>query len=208
MTSALFDLQAPDNQIVAGFRRTGRAVVYDDGGVSLVLHCVYRGRETAARALIAAGHRQGIHESAALGDTTRLAILLDATPSSVDSLSPDGWTALHLAAFFGRTESAQLLLRRGADAGIWSRSFERNLPIHAAAAGSGRELALLDALIAATSEFDAVQEEGYSALLIAASTGKTDWVERLKQAGADPERCTKDGKSVMSLTQAESQNTI
>ncbi|MBM3548501.1 MAG: ankyrin repeat domain-containing protein [Alphaproteobacteria bacterium] len=208
MTSSLFDLEArTDEQIVAGFVSTRRPAAYDASGTSLVLHCVYRGREAAARALIAAGHREGVHEAAALGDSLRLGILLDAIPSSVDTLSPDGWTALHLAAFFGRTETAQLLLRRGADAGLWSRSFERNLAIHAAAAGRGREITLLEALIAATPDIDAVQEKGYSALLIAASGGKTDWIDRLAQAGADRNRLTKDGKSVIGLTQAASRNT-
>lgn len=103
-----------------------------------MLSCLYRGREAAARALVAAGHRCGIHEAAALGDAKTLGSLLDAAPWSIDLHSPDGWTALHLAAFFGRTDAVVLLVARGADADVWSRSFERNLPIHAAAAGGRR----------------------------------------------------------------------
>lgn len=58
---------------------------------------------------------------------------------------------------------------------------------------------MIETLIAATTDIDAVQEEGYSALLIAASTGKTAWVEALEKAGADAARRTKDGKGIADL---------
>lgn len=188
--------QRSDEDLVAGFRWTGRSVIYDTAGVSLALACIYRGREAAARRLIEAGHRFGLHEAVALGDTMRIAALLDVVPWAVDVLSPDGWSALHLAAYFGKAEAARLLLARGAEAALWSRSFERNLPIHAAAAGRNDDPAILEILIAATGDIDAVQDGGYSPLLIAASVGKRAWVERLVKAGADPERRTKEGKGV------------
>lgn len=194
--------QRTDDDLVAGFRWTGRGVIYDGSGVSLALACIYRGRDMVARRLIEAGHRFGLHEAAALGDAIQVAAVLDAAPWSVDLLAPDGWSALHLAAFFGRAEAASLLLARGADASLWSRSFERNLPIHAAAAGRNHDLAILEILIPATGDIDALQGEGHSALLIAASAGKRAWVERLVRAGADPKRRTKDGKGVADLAPA------
>jgi hypothetical protein len=44
-----------------------------------------------------------------------------------------------------------------------------------------------------------VQEEGYSALLIAASTGKEDWIVTLANAGADRGRRGSDGKGIAEL---------
>jgi ankyrin repeat protein len=196
----IFDVAAKtDDGIVEGFRRTGRSALYDRTGVSLVLHCLYHGREAAARQLVVAGHRAGIHECAALGTTAELAGALEGASWSVDLLSPDGWTALHLAAFFGRLEAAGLLIAHGADADLWSRSFERNLAIHAAAAGRSRDVALLDLLLDATTDIDAIQDEGYSALLIAAAAGKQAWVEALQKAGADVGRRAKDGKGIADL---------
>ncbi len=195
-------VQSSDDALVAAFRDSGRSALYDKAGASLVLVCIYRGREPAAHALVAAGHRLGLHESAALGDMTRLAAALDAAPWSVDLLSPDGWTALHLAAFFGRADMARALIARGAAADVWSRSFERNLPIHAAAASRSEDMSILEVLIPATADIDTIQEEGYSPLLIAASVGKRAWVERLIQAGADPGRRTKDGKGLADLLPA------
>ena len=195
-------VQSSDDALVAAFRDSGRSALYDKAGASLVLVCIYRGREPAAHALVAAGHRLGLHESAALGDMTRLAAALDAAPWSVDLLSPDGWTALHLAAFFGRADMARALIARGAAADVWSRSFERNLPIHAAAASRSEDMSILEVLIPATADIDTIQEEGYSPLLIAASVGKRAWVERLIQAGADPGRRIKDGKGLADLMPA------
>lgn len=182
--------------LTAAWRAAGAKPVYDRDGNSLPLHCVYSGKDASAQALLALGYPATIHEAAALGDEARLAALLERARWAVNTLSPDGWTALHLAVFFGRTGCARLLLDSGADANIWARSFEKNLALHAASAGAATDLALLDLLIAATAEIDAVQEEGYSPLLIAAASGKRGWVERLTAAGADPARRAKDGKGV------------
>jgi hypothetical protein len=83
VSADLFDLTSTtDDGLVDGFRRTGRPAVYSRDGISLVLHCLYRGREAAAKALAAAGHRLGVHEAAALGDTSRLAVQIAPTPAS------------------------------------------------------------------------------------------------------------------------------
>jgi ankyrin repeat protein len=58
---------------------------------------------------------------------------------------------------------------------------------------------MIETLIAATPDIEAIQEEGYSALLIAASDGKQAWVEALTKAGADPGRRTKDGRGLDDL---------
>lgn len=203
MADGFFNIaQRSDGDLVAAFRESGRSALFDKAGASLILACIYRGREAAARALVVAGHRAGLHEAAALGDMDRLASALDAAPWSVDLLSPDGWTALHLAAFFGRADMARALLAKGAAADVWSRSFERNLPIHAAAASRSEDISILEVLIPATADIDAIQEEGYSPLLIAASVGKRAWVERLIQAGADPGRRITDGKGLADLLPA------
>ena len=61
--------------------------------------------------------------------------LLAANRSLVSAVSPDGWTPLHLAAFFGAADAARALLNKGASPSARSTNAMQNLPLHAAAAG-------------------------------------------------------------------------
>ena len=54
----------------------------------------------------------------------------------------DGWTPLHLAAFFGHLDAAARLLEAGASLAAVSRNSLTNTPLHAAVAGGRVEVAL------------------------------------------------------------------
>jgi ankyrin repeat protein len=153
-------------------------------GESLFQFCAYRGRAKCVSAL-----RQrdalGFHETALAGDAARLEGLLDAAPWVIDMLSPDGWTALHLAAFFGCDAVVVRLLERGADASVWARAFETNLPIHAACAGRRIGKGAFAKLVAATGDPNVAPKNGYTALMEAAMIGFADAVDVLLAAGAD-----------------------
>ena len=66
-----------------------------------------------------------VFEAAAIGDLPNLQSILAATPSSASEFSPDGWTALHLAAGFGTPGAVAALLSAGADVNALSRSPRR-----------------------------------------------------------------------------------
>ena len=153
-------------------------------GESLFQFCAYHGRAKCVTAL-----RQrdalGFHEAALAGDAVLLDVLLDAAPWAIDMLSPDGWTALHLAAFFGRDDVVLRLLERGADASVWSRAFVINLPIHAACAGRRLGKETFAMLVSATGDPDVTPKHGYTALMEAAMVGFVPAVEVLLAAGAD-----------------------
>src|SRR5208282_6605082 len=84
--------------------------------------------------LVAADPSLAVFAAAILGDTEQLTELLAANRSLVGLLSNDGWTPLHLAAFFGKTEAARLLLNKGAIVTARSTNQMENMPLHAAAA--------------------------------------------------------------------------
>jgi ankyrin repeat protein len=166
----------------------------NEAGETLFLYCVFRGRTKCAELLKRRGG-QSSHEAALAGDASRVTALAKAAPWSVDTLSPDGWTALHLAAFLGQGEALVALLEQGADARTFSRAMEQNLPIHAAAAGRRIDKASFAKLVAATGDPDALQKQGYTALMIAAANGFADAIDVLLEAGADKTRKTPDGKT-------------
>jgi len=153
-------------------------------GESLFQFCTYHFR---AKCVTALQRREalGFHEAALAGDVGRVDALLDAAPWAIDMLSPDGWTALHLGAFFGRDDVVVRLLERGADPSVWARAFVINLPIHAACAGRRLGRVAFAKLVAATGDPDVTPKHGYTALMEAAMIGFVPAVEVLLAAGAD-----------------------
>jgi ankyrin repeat protein len=165
-----------------------------ENGETPFLYCTYRGKAKCADALKARGGLT-LHEAAASGDVARIDACLSVAPWTVQTLSGDGWTALHLAAFLGRDAALLRLLDRGANAGQWGRAFDANVTLHAACAGRKLGKDAFVRLIAATGDPDISQKSGYTALMIAAGNGFTDAVDALLAAGADRARKTGDGKT-------------
>ena len=138
-----------------------------------------------------------ICEAAAVGADERLQQLLGEDAGAAARLSPDGFTPLHLASFFGHEQAARLLVAGGADANVAADNRSRVLPLHSAAAGGHTEIGelLLDAGAAA----DEKQEGGFTPLHAAAHSGNLKLVELLLQHGADPRRAADDGRTAVDM---------
>lgn len=107
---------------------------------------------------------------------------IDHDASLRNAHSGDGWTPLHLAAFFGYPDLASTLLDRGADVNARSTNSMKNTPLHAAAAGGNVELMRL--LLDRGADANALQEGGWTALHAAAQSGNREMVELLLAHGA------------------------
>lgn len=193
-----------DSQRVAALLGAEPALLREraPNGDSPLLTALYYRKPGIAALLIEHGADPSIFEAAALGDTTRLARLLDGDPASVNTYSHDGWTPLHLAAHFGQTEAARVLLTRGADASLRSTNALDNLPLHAALAG-GDNVALVTLLIESGSDVNARQHGGYTPLHEAAQNGYLGSAQRLLAAGADASVATADGQTPLALARGQ-----
>jgi ankyrin repeat protein len=153
-------------------------------GPTPVLWALYHGHGELARRLAERVGPLDLAEAAALDDPQRIAQLLDAG-APVDGRTPDGYTPLQLAAFFGGPAAAALLLERGADPSAVADNPMRIQPLHAAVSGRHHDIAAR--LIAAGVDVNARQQGGYTPLLAAAGNGDAALVRALLDAGADPE---------------------
>lgn len=200
MTDKLFELAKADDAaaLTAALKGADLTRIHNDAGESLYRFALFHGHAKAAEAVKAQGGL-GFHDAALVNDVARMDALLGSAPWSIDLLSPDGWTALHLAGFFGSDAALERLLARGANARVMGRAFEQNLALHAAAAGRRIGKPAYAKLIAATGDPDVLQKQGYTALMIAASNGFTAAVEVLLAASADRTIKLADGKSAADI---------
>lgn len=137
------------------------------GETPLLTALYHRSRETASW-LGSQSWPRTVFEAAAVNDADRLREILAADPATADTYSVDGWAPLHLAAFFGSAEAADLLLTHGADHRRIARNTVANTPLHAALAA--KQLPLVERLLNAGAD-PRVVCQGYTPLAIAESGG-------------------------------------
>jgi uncharacterized protein len=145
-------------------------------GESPVMAGLYRGRHDVVAALIDAGAEIDVFAAAALGRVDDLRRELKA-PGAVGTYAYDGWTPLHLAAFFGQLDAARILLDAGADVNAVSHNSLDNTPLHAATAGKHSDVAML--LLDHGASADTVDAGGYTPLQIATQNSLATVVERM-----------------------------
>ena len=173
------------------------AAARDSSGISALMLASYQMRQDMVEVLRRTGLDLDLFEAAALGDTGRLDALLQEEPEASREWSADGFTALHLAAFFGHVDAVRLLLDRGAAPATASHNPMRVHPLHSAAAG--RNGALVELLLERGCEVNARQAGGYTALHAAATHGDDGMVQALLRHGADPSLALDDGKTAADL---------
>jgi ankyrin repeat protein len=179
------------------------AAARNESGESALMAALYRGHrdlaEEIADAQIAAGDPLDVFAAAALGRDDQLERALT-DPAAVGAFAYDGWTALHLAAFFGQLGAATRLLDSGASLAAVSRNPLANTPLHAAVAGGHSEVSLF--LIGRGADVHAADSGKHTPLHIAAEAGYLPVVEALLARGADAHVVDVEDKTPLSRAAA------
>ncbi len=155
----------------------------NEAGQSPFLLAKYYRQEKTADYLLSLNPRLDVFNACVAGRVPDVIAAIDQYPSLLEAHSSDGWTPLHLAAFFGHADLATALLDHGARIDARSTNAMQNTPLHAAAAGGHVDLVIL--LLQRGAAPNATQEGGWTALHSAAQSGSRAMVEALIASGAD-----------------------
>jgi len=186
MTTIFDSIQAGDVDAVRSAVRDdpSAAEARDDKGLSAVRAALYAHKQDVVDALLEAKPELDVFDAAAAGDVDRLTELLDGDGELVQAWSEDGFTPLHLAAFFNRGTAVRHLLDRGADVGAVARNPMSVQPLHSAVAAGSMEV--VAALLVAGADPNARQEGGFTPLMGAAKEDpEGDMARLLKDHGAE-----------------------
>jgi len=166
-------------------------------GQSAFLLAKYYRQEEIARYLLTLNPRLNIFEACVAGQTPAVLQEIDRNQTLLEAYSSDGWTPLHLAAFFGHAELAGALLDRRAQIEARSTNPMKNTPLHAAVAGGRLEVVKL--LLNHGADVNACQEGGWTPLQAAAQNGNREIVEVLLAQGADVHARASNNQSALDL---------
>ena len=166
---------------------------HNPNGVSALMQARYEGRHEIVELLRSNAGELDLFEAATLGDVARLRELLAGSADLARTYSTDGFTALHLATFFGQLEAAEELLRQGADVNAIASNNMRVAVINSAAASGRADVVKL--VLRAGADPNARQMMGYTALHAAAARDNVEMVKDLLEAGADPSLTNDEGKT-------------
>jgi uncharacterized protein len=172
-------------------------------GDSAILTAVYHRQKEIVNLLVARGATMTIFEACAAGEVERVERLLERSASgaidgpAINACSADGWTALHLASFFGHPKISELLIERGADVAARSTNANGNTPLHAALAGNHKFVVAV--LIGAGADVNAADAQGWRPLHLATANNNMDAIESLIAQGADVHAANGEAKTALSI---------
>jgi ankyrin repeat protein len=152
--------------------------------MSKILALLYRGDRPAAEKLARTAPLLTVYEAAALGALEALIERCEEDATLVNAYASDGWTPLHLAAYFGNNAAVKELLRRGAEVDARAQNGSNVTPLHSACAGDHTIVAVT--LLASGADVNAEQTGGHRPLDSARQNNNPELIEALLEAGALP----------------------
>jgi ankyrin repeat protein len=170
-------------------------------GLSPLMIALYFGQTGIGDFLLSQMFEVSFFEAVALGRADYVEQLIRNSEECVSEFTPDGFTGLHLAAFFGQGEVVNVLLDYGANPNAVATGTTDVCPIHSAAAGRRPDsiVPIVQALLTYGARIDATQSGGFTALHAAAHSGNRALVRLLLEKGANAELRTDEGKTALDL---------
>jgi len=182
----------------------------DSEGRTPILLALYFRNEPLATLIRDRTETPDLFEAAALGESDLVAELMDGTPGGANAIAPDGFGVLGLSVYFGRLETADFLLKAGANPNTSSANQFRVRPIHSAAAhlDAERSLDLVRLLLEGGADPNVDQAGGWTPLHQAAAHGREECAKLLVAHGASLTAKSDDGRTPLEMARAKSHDAL
>lgn len=158
----------------------------DRDGQPVIVVARYRYELEILDALLDAAGELSMLEAVVAGDEARVREIASSDPAALRTYSVDGFTPLHLAAYFSQLAVTSALLDLGADPAAWTDGEEALQALHLAALRP-QNAEVVAVLSAAGAPIDEAQDGGLTPLHRAALAGDAGNVAVLLEAGARPD---------------------
>ncbi len=168
-----------------------------ENGVSAVLTAVYYQEPAIANFLAEKAGELTIFEAAATGKTDQVKRHLKGNKELVNAFAEDGFQPLGLASFFGHYETAEFLIKSGAQVNSHSKNPLSAAPLQSAAAAGHVKIVML--LLNNGADPNVREQGGYTPLHAAAQNGDAQMIRALLLKGAQINAKSNDGKLPIDL---------
>ena len=173
---------------------------YKDGnGTSLLLLSAYYRNPEVMQSIVERRKHFTFFEAAACGLLEPLREHVSQDAGLTNAFAPDGFTALGLAAYFGREDVVRFLLEHGARASLAAANGSCVAPIHSAVAA--KDFSIARRLLDHGADVNAKQHGGYTPLHSAGLHGDLPMAELLLSYGADRSIRSDEGKTAYDMAQ-------
>ena len=134
-------IQTGNNEMLKDVLSKDTSVAFEKtaSGISLLQFAAYCRNKIAVELLRKHKSRIDIFEAVCVGDDETVKQHIEVNALLVNSFSPDGFTPLGLACFFGHYDAAKYLIENGANVNTSSKNQFNVAPIHSSCAISNYE---------------------------------------------------------------------
>lgn len=175
-------------------------------GLSAVLFSLYIDKPDITEVLLEFKPELDIYDLSGLGQVDKISHLLALEPKSVHEFSGDGFTALHVASYFGWPDAVKLLLENGTDVNKVAMNGSDLTPLQSAVSRQHKEV--VSVLLEFNPEIDVQMLGGFTPLMMAAALGAKDIVMLLLEKGADKTLTSEDGRTAGAFAKSAGHNEI
>lgn len=166
-------------------------------GMSAVLFSLYINRPEITELLLSFKPDLDIYDLAALGGAAQISAMIAANPKIIHEYNGTGFTALHIASYFGYEDIVMLLLDHGAD--VDKKTMDGSDLTALQSAVSNLKVEAVKKLLLYNPDVNVRMLGGFTPLMSAAALGSKDLVRALVEHGADSAIKSEDGRDARSF---------